>query len=182
MTIDVALTGEDWQTDNARLPTGAIGIDGQGKGGVRQFETGATRDVEAGKPDYEAFLSPLVIEAYGQYMNACRDTAAGRRPGDNWQLGIALPAYMKSGWRHFFDWWKGHRAHDPEVELVIPLLAVIFNASGYLHELLKKYPRQISLAGVVPGILEAAIKQFEKERAEEIAARLAAQAQQPPAA
>ena len=27
----------------------------------RVFETGATRDTDAGKPDYEGFLSPLVI-------------------------------------------------------------------------------------------------------------------------
>jgi len=34
-------------------------------GSVRQFETGANRDTDEGEPDYEAFLSPLAIEAFG---------------------------------------------------------------------------------------------------------------------
>lgn len=74
---------------------------------MRQFDTGATRDVDTGKPDYEAFISPRVIEAYGAYMHFNRMQADGKlRAGDNWQKGIPSDAYMKSGWRHFFDLWK----------------------------------------------------------------------------
>ncbi len=72
---------------------------------IRRFGSGATRDKDAGKYDYEAFLSPLVLEAYGAYMDLNRTLPDGTtRPGDNWQLGIPRDAYMKSGWRHLFDW------------------------------------------------------------------------------
>jgi hypothetical protein len=52
---------------------------------------------------------------------------------------------MKSGWRHFFDWWKLHRGLDatsPEdghqIDKVEALCALLFNVQGYLHELLKE--------------------------------------------
>jgi hypothetical protein len=112
---------------------------------MREFSTGATRDTDNGKIDYDGFLSPLVIKRYGQYMNKNRIQADGKvRDSDNWQKGIPLPAYMKSLWRHFIDVWTYHRNEHDETfayssidELEEALCAVIFNASGYLHELLK---------------------------------------------
>jgi hypothetical protein len=112
---------------------------------VRQFETGATRDSEEGKPDYEGFLSPLVVRRYGKYMHKHRVQADGKlRASDNWQKGIPATAYMKSLWRHFLDVWALHRGNkvaDPdspaeELTLEDALCAVLFNAHGYLHELL----------------------------------------------
>lgn len=102
---------------------------------IRTFDTGATRDTDANKPDFEGFLSPSVIERYGQYMNKNRLQKDGSiRDSDNWQKGIPLSAYMKSGFRHFIDWWRGHRSEEDVEEA---LCALIFNASGYLHEVLK---------------------------------------------
>jgi hypothetical protein len=104
----------------------------------RVFGGGATRDTEQGKPDYEGFLSPLVVEAYGRYMHKHRARPDGSyRASDNWQLGIPLDAYMKSGFRHFIDWWKEHRGFETKDGLDEALCALIFNASGYLHEVLK---------------------------------------------
>jgi len=113
---------------------------------IRTFDTGATRDSETGKFDYEAYLSPLFIEAYGRYMAAHQVQPDGAlRPGDNWQKGIPKTAYMKSGWRHFFDWWKLHRglrAFDRKtgkpVDVVEAGCALAFNVMGYLHEHLKE--------------------------------------------
>ncbi len=112
---------------------------------IRQFESGATRDTDQNKPDYEGFLSPLVIERYGQYMNKHRKQAGGKlRDSDNWQKGIPLNVYMKSAWRHFVDWWKFHRGlalnktTPSDEDLEDSICALIFNASGYLHELLKE--------------------------------------------
>jgi hypothetical protein len=114
---------------------------------VRTFETGATRDTDDGKFDYEGFLSPLVLERYGAYMHSHRKQADGKlRDSDNWQKGIPLVAYIKSLWRHFFDVWKIYRGLGPIndkkdghlVTIDEALCAVIFNASGYLHEILKK--------------------------------------------
>lgn len=113
---------------------------------LRQFESGATRNLDNNKLDYEGFLSPLVIEAFGKYMHSHRLQKDGTmRSSDNWQLGIGFDVYMKSGWRHFFDWWKLHRgleAASPEdghqIDKVEALCALMFNVQGYLHELLKE--------------------------------------------
>ena len=107
-------------------------------GEIRQFETGATRDTEEGKNDYEGFLSPLVIEAYGNYMTKHRKQSDGSlRASDNWQKGIPRDAYMKSAWRHFLDWWKEHRGLGSREGLIDALCALLFNVMGYLHEVLK---------------------------------------------
>jgi hypothetical protein len=106
---------------------------------IRTFESGATRDSEEGKLDPEGFLSPLVIEAYCNYMHRHRIQPDGQlRPSDNWQAGIPLEAYMKSGWRHFLDWWLAHRGHDSREGLVDALCGLMFNVMGYLHETLRE--------------------------------------------
>lgn len=108
---------------------------------VRTFEGGATRDSDEGKPDYEGFLSPLVIERYGKYMNLHRKQSDGSlRASDNWQQGsgIPLPEYLKSLWRHLMDLWLIHRGYKDEKELEDALCAIAFNCMGYLHETLKK--------------------------------------------
>jgi len=105
---------------------------------IRKFDTGATRDAEVGKLDYEAFLSPAVLERYAQYLHKHRVQADGSlRDGDNWQKGIPRNAYMKSAVRHLLAWWKIHRGVIEKEDLEESLCAVIFNSSGYLFELLK---------------------------------------------
>lgn len=106
---------------------------------MRQFETGATRNTDEGKFDYEGFFSPLVMERFASYMNSNRMQADGQlRDSDNWQKGIPSEAYMKSGWRHFMDWWKEHRGISTDEGLESALCALLFNVQGYLHEHLKK--------------------------------------------
>ncbi len=107
---------------------------------IRQFETGATRDNDIDKFDYEGFLSPLVIQRFGQYMHKHRQMADNRlRDSDNWQKGIPLDAYMKSGLRHMVDLWMLHRGYEGrEADVEEALCAIIFNMQGYLHEVLKE--------------------------------------------
>ena len=112
---------------------------------MRQFGSGATRNTDVGKNDYEGFLSPLVIEEFGNYMTKHRKQADGKlRDSDNWQKGIPKSAYMKSLWRHFLDMWfmhRGYKRYDDitKEELTISgvLCAILFNVMGYLHETLK---------------------------------------------
>jgi len=105
---------------------------------IRQFKTGATRDTEEGKYDFEGFLSPLVLERFGEYMHKHRKQADGKlRDSDNWQKGIPQDAYIKSGFRHFMDWWKEHRGYGSREGLEDALCALLFNVQGYLHEHLK---------------------------------------------
>lgn len=105
---------------------------------MRTFESGATRDEDTEKLDYEGFLSPLVITRYAQYMHAHRHQADGSlRASDNWQRGIPQASYLKSAWRHFISWWLGHRGLPADEDLETALCALLFNASGYLHERLQ---------------------------------------------
>src|SRR3972149_6479395 len=80
---------------------------------IRTFSTGATRDTNQNKPDYEGFLSPLVIKRFGEYMSKHRVQSDGNlRDSDNWQKGIPKEEYMKSAWRHFMDWWLENRGFE----------------------------------------------------------------------
>lgn len=106
---------------------------------MRNFSTGATRNSDEGKYDYEGFISPLVLERYGEYMNKHRKQADGKlRDSDNWQKGIPKTAYMKSGWRHFIDWWKEHRGIATKDGIEEAMMALLFNVMGYAHEYLKE--------------------------------------------
>jgi|TARA_R110000823_G_scaffold229911_1_gene356813 hypothetical protein len=106
---------------------------------MREFNTGATRDTDEGKHDYEGFLSPLVIERYAEYMTKNRIQSDGAiRASDNWQKGMPVDAYMKSGWRHFMDWWKLYRSNvAPAEKMEDALCALMFNVMGFLHEYLQ---------------------------------------------
>ena len=105
---------------------------------MREFGTGATRNDDDDRYDYEGFLSPLVIQRFGEYMHKHRKQADGKlRASDNWQKGIPLGAYMKSGWRHFMDWWMGYRRREWTPALEDTLCALLFNVQGFLHELIR---------------------------------------------
>lgn len=110
---------------------------------MRQFETGATRDDEAGKPDYEGYLSPLVIQAFGAYMAKHQVQADGKlRASDNWQKGMGRPVYIKSLWRHFLDLWLFHRGLKGRETIDDALAGCMFNLQGYWFEYLNdKSPR-----------------------------------------
>lgn len=109
------------------------------KGKIRSFDTGATRDSDEGKIDFEGFYSPTVVNRFGEYMTKHRKQSDGSlRSSDNWQKGMPKDQYMKSGFRHFHDWWSQHRGLEGKDELEESICALIFNAQGYLHELLKE--------------------------------------------
>lgn len=106
-------------------------------GKIRAFQSGATRDQDVHKLDFEGFLSPPAMRRFAEYMHKHRQQSdGGLRASDNWQKGIPLDAYMKSGWRHFFAWWAAHRGLPAE-ELEESLCALLFNVQGYLHEILQ---------------------------------------------
>lgn len=110
---------------------------------MREFETGATRSNEGNKPDYEGFLSPLVIRRYGQFMLKHQTQEDGKkRDSDNWQKGIPLASYIKSKFRHFVDTWLIHREYETisdDGDGVEDLLcADLFNTMGYLHTVLEE--------------------------------------------
>lgn len=102
----------------------------------RQFATGAKRDTDEGKLDFEGFLHPEVLYRFAEYMHQCRQMPDGSvRDGDNWQKGIPQDVYMKSLFRHFMTVWSAHRRGErlPEDELC----ALLFNVQGLLFETLR---------------------------------------------
>lgn len=113
---------------------------------IRQFSTGATRNLDKSKLDYEGFLSPLALKAFAEYMHSHRQQKDDTfRDSDNWQKGIPHDVYVKSLFRHFFDLWSLHRGGAPispdsglQVDQVEALCAMMFNVQGLLHELLKE--------------------------------------------
>ena len=103
---------------------------------MRTFKSGATRDQDETKLDYEGFYSPSVMKRFSEYMNEHRQQPNGSmRSSDNWQKGMPLEAYMKSAFRHFMDWWLVHRNYKLDQDrLEEALCALMFNVMGYLHE------------------------------------------------
>jgi len=105
----------------------------------RKFDTGATRDTDKGKPDYEGFLSPIVLKAFGEYMDKHRKQSDGKlRESDNWQKGIPKDVYIKSMWRHFMDIWLEHRGYKSRDGLKEALNGLLFNVMGFYYEYLKE--------------------------------------------
>jgi hypothetical protein len=111
-------------------------------GTEREFPTGATRDLDQDKLDFEGFLSPVVLKRYARYMHKNRKRVGSDelRASDNWQLGIPRDAYVKSLLRHQLDVWLHHdgRPDLAEEDLETALCAVMFNAMGLLHEVLRE--------------------------------------------
>ena len=117
---------------------------------VRQFSTGATRNLDHNKLDYEGFNCPMAQRAFAEYMHGHRKQADGTiRDSDNWQRGMDFDVYAKSLVRHVHDLhclhrgWTIPRPEDgqpmtPDDEHKLELLCAIwFNVQGYIHELLK---------------------------------------------
>lgn len=111
----------------------------------RYFKTGAYRDVDDSKIDYEGFLSPIVLQTFGEYMTKHRVQSDGViRESDNWQKGIPVPVYMKSLLRHTMDVWLEHRGYESREGVIDGLCGIIFNAQGMLHEILKEMKEPVT--------------------------------------
>lgn len=134
---------------NTHPPPGDTAV----QSGVRQFATGATRSSDEGKIDYEGFISIPAWHSYGLYMNKHRLQPDGTlRDSNNWKKGMPLTgdgSYIKALFRHVVELvglMAGFTAerilrelpkatHDER--LVDTACAVLFNAQGFLHELVE---------------------------------------------
>lgn len=111
---------------------------------TRTFETGASRNKDEGKLDFEAFFSPAVLKRRAEFMHKNRKLEDGTlRDGDNWQKLFGEKHFdvcMKSMTRHFTEVWLHHRGEKPvtDEDLETALCALMFNCEAYLFALLKK--------------------------------------------
>lgn len=114
---------------------------------TRLFETGATRDTDDSKLDFEGFISPAVLRRYAEYMHECRtkNVPPGDklRASDNWQKGIPKEAYVKSMIRHTIEAWQQWDWETKGGDRVsqTTLCAIMFNVQGLLFEMLKEDER-----------------------------------------
>jgi len=106
---------------------------------MREFPSGAKRDTDEGKVNYIKSFSPLVLQAYGEFMlkhNSQRD--GEKREEDNWKKGFGTQSFMESKMRHIIEgtWmiFDGFSNKD----IVDALCAELFNTMGFLHEVLVK--------------------------------------------
>lgn len=111
---------------------------------IRTFDSGATRDTDEGKLNYIKALSPTVLQKYVSYLDKHRIQPDGvKRDWNNWKQGIDRQTYIESLSRHVMAVWllhDGYPAFDNRgsVTLEDSLCGVIFNAMGYLYEILKE--------------------------------------------
>jgi hypothetical protein len=114
---------------------------------MRTFETGATRDGNVSKIDYEAHLCPETLHAYCEFLHAHRALPDGsRRDADNWQKGMEPDVWIESLVRHSLQLWRLHRGFrvverkpdgsEIEITKYHAVCGVLFNAFGYLRELI----------------------------------------------
>lgn len=115
---------------------------------IRHFESGATRNLDTNKHDYEGFLNPSALYEFGKYMHEHRHQRDGSlRDSDNWQKGISFRVYVKSLVRHTIDLWRMERGYavtnpdtgQPHTKIEL-CCAIVFNAMGYLKELVDPAP------------------------------------------
>ncbi len=109
---------------------------------IRVFDTGANRNSDTDKLDYEGFISPIALQEYAKYMHKHRFLEDGTmRASDNWQKGIPKEEYVKSLLRHTMDLWLENRGYESRENKIDALCGILFNAFGYLHEELKNNGR-----------------------------------------
>jgi len=114
---------------------------------IRVFESGAKRDSDKHKLDYDGALSPEVLRAFAIFMDFNRQMADGSsRSVADWKQGVPLDVYMKSAMRHFMSWWLAHHGNQTSEDRVWALLALLFNLQGYLHEWMKAHPSALALS------------------------------------
>lgn len=111
---------------------------------IRVFKSGASRNPDTGKFDYEGFNSPIVDHSYAKYMHEHRKMEDGSmRASDNWQKGIPKDELAKSLVRHIQDFRLLHRGFNvldekgEEVTMEDCLNAIKFNSNGYILDLIK---------------------------------------------
>lgn len=115
--------------------------------GVRTFASGANRDVAEGKPDYEGYINPEVLVAFGAYMEKHQHLADGSvRASDNWQAGFGEPGdwrghrmvCLKSLLRHVIDLWRFHRGGKGRDTIEDALGGAMFGVMSYWYGLIRE--------------------------------------------
>ena len=111
-------------------------------GVLRMSESGAIRNSDIGKINYQGALSPLILEAYGKYIEKHSNLPDGtKRNNKNWQNLFGTPeehrqVCIESAWRHFIDLLKEHDGYNSQDGIDEALGGLMFNIQAYWFSLL----------------------------------------------
>jgi hypothetical protein len=84
----------------------------------RQFDTGAQRDTDTGKPRMSLIPTQELVRVMDHYRKG------GEKYGfDNWKHGMTTSVFYDSAQRHLLKWWAGEEDEDH-------LSAVVWNIMG----------------------------------------------------
>lgn len=98
----------------------------------RDWETGARRDVDTGKPRYD-LIPVTALRQWAELMGR----GAVKYGDRNWEKGMPVSVFVASALRHFYQFLEGDRRENH-------LAAVLFNVGGILQ--MEEYAEQ----GTVP--------------------------------
>lgn len=113
-------------------------------GTLRVAESGAIRNSDIGKIRYQGAISPLVIRAYGAYIEKHSLLPDGTiRNNKNWQKLFGTPeehrqVCIESAWRHFEDVLLEHDGYKSRDGLEEALGGLLFNINAYWFSILKE--------------------------------------------
>lgn len=89
-------------------------------GGRRSFDTGAVRDVDAGKPRYDLIPPHALRRVADLYARG-----ASKYGENNWQKGIPTQQMLASAMRHLEAWRCGEGDEDHLAAVVWNVLAIM---------------------------------------------------------
>lgn len=97
---------------------------------VTEFDTGAIRDAQDGKPDFIETLSYSALRRYIGYM-----TEKKKKYGaGNFKKGIPIESYEKSLMRHIDKYMRNKYENGDDEKAEDHLSAMVFNILGIMHE------------------------------------------------
>lgn len=96
---------------------------------ITQFDSGAVRDTQDGKPNFLECFSPVAMWEYGMYMKG----VSKRYPPDNWKRGIPQESALVSAERHLLQ-LKMETEYGVPPDGTDHAAALMFNVMVYLHE------------------------------------------------
>jgi hypothetical protein len=92
-----------------------------------------TKDSGEDKLEFSRFFSSKVLRRRAEFMRKYNSL----KTPDSWKKGIPEIEYVASLFRHFMDIWSFYEAGRVECDIRESLCALMFNAEGLLHEILK---------------------------------------------
>jgi hypothetical protein len=96
---------------------------------ITQFKTGAIRDSQEGKTDYNETISWTALNRYARYMTGKK----AKYGAGNFKKGIETWSYVQSMLRHVDKWMRNTYEEGNDEKDEDHLSAIVFNVFGIMH-------------------------------------------------